>query len=415
MRILFLSHRLPYPPNKGDKIRSFHEIRYLSERHQIHLLAFPDPDESGEPENGLLEYCTAIEVFPLNRRRASLRSAAGALGSEPLTLSYFRSAALARRVEGLVESGDFDVVMACGSAMAQYAELAVGLPKLLDMVDVDSVKWEQYSQYASWPRNLIWRLEAKRLSGYESTLSETFDRIVLTTENEAEVFASISHGSQASVVRMGIDPDEASKVPTPKAEGPTLVFTGQMDYFANVDGVVHFVKETLPILRLKFPDLRFLIVGRSPSREILGLETLPGVTVTGEVDDVRPYLAEAWVFVAPLRIAQGVQTKVLEAMAMGLPAAVSHRVMAGLSDGGFRDGRDLLVGSDSRQTAMHIERLLEDEALRAELVENARTRLADAYSWPTNMRILEEHLEDLVRPKQERSCVLDNAPSQGQT
>lgn len=415
MRILFLSHRLPFPPNKGDKIRSFHEILHLSERHRIHLLAFPDPDESGEPENGLREYCSAVEVFPLNQQMARLRCVAGALGSEPLTLSYFRSSALARRVEELAESEDFDVVMACGSAMAQYAERADGLPKLLDMVDVDSVKWEQYSQYASWPRNLIWRLEANRLSRYESTLSETFDRIVLTTENEAEIFASISRGSQASVVRMGMDPDEAAKVSTPRADVPTLVFTGQMDYFANVDGVVHFANETLPILRQRFPDLRFLIVGRSPSREILGLETLPGVTVTGEVDDVRPYLAEAWVFVAPLRIAQGVQTKVLEAMALGLPAVVSHRVMAGLSDGGFRDGRDLLVGSDSRQTVMHIERMLDDEALRTELVESARTRLAEAYSWATNMRVLEEHLENLVRPRQERANVPDNASSQGRT
>ena len=408
MRILFLSHRLPFPPNKGDKIRSFHEIQHLSERHQSHLLAFPDPGESGEPENGLREYCSAVEVFPLNRQLARLRSIAGALGAEPLTLAYFRSSTFARRVEELVESESFDVVLVCGSAMAQYAERAVGLPKLLDMVDVDSVKWEQYSQYASWPRNLIWRLEAKRLSRYESSLAKTFDRIVLTTEKEAEIFASIAGGTQASVVRMGIDPNEAAKVSIPKADAPTLIFTGQMDYFANVDGIVHFTNETLPLLRLKFPDLRFLIVGRSPSREILGLGTLPGVTVTGEVDDVRPYLAQSWIFVAPLRIAQGVQTKVLQAMAMGLPVVASHRVMTGLSDGGFCDGRDLLVGSDSRQTAIHIERLLENETMRIELADNARSRLTDAYSWADNTRILEKHLEDLVRPDQAESHTLDN-------
>ncbi|MGB5160093.1 MAG: TIGR03087 family PEP-CTERM/XrtA system glycosyltransferase [Thermoanaerobaculia bacterium] len=397
MRILVLCHRLPYPPNKGDKIRSFHEIRHLAERHQIHLLSFADPDQSGTTEEGLREYCAAVEVFPLNRRAAQLRCLAGALGTKPLTLSYFRSLALARRVEELAGTAKFDTVMACGSAMAQYAERAAGIPRLLDMVDVDSVKWEQYSQHASWPKSFIWRLEARRLSRYESSLAESFDRIVLTTSNDAEKFSSIAHGAESSVVRNGIDLDIAREVRFPKAAAPTLVFTGQMDYFANVDGVVHFATKVFPILRANFPDLRFLIVGRSPTREVVSLSRLPGVRVTGEVDDVRPYLTESWVFIAPLRIAQGVQNKVLEAMAMGIPAVVSQRVMAGLADGGFRDGRDVLVAVDEQQTVIALERLLRDEKMRASLASSARSRLAASYSWAVNMNTLEQQLEELVQ------------------
>jgi len=370
---------------------------HLSERHHIHLLSFADPDETGRPEEGLREYCSAVEVFPLNRHAARLRSVVGVLGSEPLTLSYFRSSALARRLQELVQQEEFDVVMACGSAMAQYALRAKGIPRLLDMVDVDSFKWKQYSQYAAWPKNLMWQLEAKRLSRYESSLAETFDRIVLTTSNEAEIFNSITHSTEPLVVRNGIELNDMTGVRCQKAAVPTLVFTGQMDYFANVDGVVHFAEEVLPLLRAKFQDLRFLIVGRSPSREVLGLEKLPGVRVTGEVDDVRPYLAESWVFIAPLRIAQGVQNKVLEAMAMGVPAVVSQRVMAGLSDGEFRDGRDLLVASDAQETASCLERMLRDETLRVNLASSARSRLAESYSWSANMKYLEQQLEVLVQ------------------
>jgi sugar transferase (PEP-CTERM/EpsH1 system associated) len=317
---------------------------------------------------------------------------AGALGSRPLTLSYFKSPGLVRRLAEVTEAKKFDVVMACGSAMAQYAERIVGVPRLLDMVDVDSVKWDQYSQHAGWPRSAIWRLEAQRLSEYEALLTTTFDKIVLTTAQEVDFLRSISPDSTASVVRMGMDTGDSWKCRRTEAVVPTLVFVGQMDYFANVDGVVYFTKEVLPLLRAHFPELRFLIVGRSPSRRVARLGNLPGVTVTGEVEDVGPYLVESWVFVAPLRIAQGVQTKVLEAMALGLPTVVSERVMAGLADGGFQDGRDLLVASNGAQLASAIERLIRDAELRTKIGESARSRLDSAYSWNSNMRILEDDL-----------------------
>jgi sugar transferase (PEP-CTERM/EpsH1 system associated) len=290
--------------------------------------------------------------------------------------------------------------------MAQYAELAPQVPRLLDMVDVDSAKWSQYAQFSAFPRGLIWRLEARRLASYESRLKEVFDKIVLTTENEVAILESISPGAHAGVVRVGVDLKADGQSTTSRSQAPTLVFTGQMDYFANVDGVVHFAREVFPKLRAKSPDLRFLIVGRSPTREVVSLSRLPGVKVTGEVDDVGPYLAESWVFVAPLRIAQGVQIKVLQAMAMGLPAVVSERVMAGLADGKFQDGRDLMVATDDLQLEKALDELLRDEGKRRLLSASARSRLADRYCWEANMLALEHHLEDIARSYRRRlqSC-----------
>ena len=396
MRILFLSHRLPYPPTKGDKLRTFNEIQYLARRHQIHLLTFEDPDDLGAPDEELRRYCSEVEVFPLSPLKARLRCLKGLLGPRPLTTSYFDSSALAERVQELAVPEKCDVLVACGSGMAHYAELAPQVPRLLDMVDVDSVKWYQYSQYSGLARSFIFRLEARRLSSYESGLGEIFDKIVLTTESEVSTLESISPGSQAKVVRNGVNLGDDGQSTIPKSEVPALVFTGQMDYFANVDGVVHFSKQVLPRLKKKWPELRFVIVGRSPTAEVKELEMIPGVTVTGEVEDVRPFLSEAWVFVAPLRIAQGVQNKVLEAMAEGIPAVVSERVMAGLADGKFQDGRDLMVATDDLQLEKSLDELLRDERKRLKLATKARSRLAERYCWEANMLALEHYLEEIA-------------------
>jgi len=171
-----------------------------------------------------------------------------------------------------------------------------------------------------------------------------------------------------------------------------------MDYFANVDGVVHLSTQVLPRLKKRWLELRFVIVGRSPTAEVTELEMIPGVTVTGEVKDVRPFLSEAWVFVTPLRIAQGVQNKVLEAMAEGIPAVVSERVMAGLADGKFQDGRDLMVATDDLQLETALDELLRDEGKRRVLSASARSRLVGGYCRETNMVALEHYLEEIAQP-----------------
>jgi sugar transferase (PEP-CTERM/EpsH1 system associated) len=403
LRLLYLCHRVPYPPDKGDKIRAFNEIRSLSRRHRIHLLTLADAEV---PDLAPLEeLCERVEVFPVQRTGAYLRAALGIFSSRPLTLAFFDSAELRQRAEELARSERFDLVVAYCSAMAPYVEpfAQAGVPAVLDMVDVDSSKWAQYSQFAALPMRPVYALEARRLQEYEASLTDRFERIVLATGNETRMLKAFAPDAKAVTVPNGVDLDYFRPLDLPRSPHPTIVFTGQMDYFANVDGMVHFSRNLFPRLRQRFPDLELLIVGRSPAPAVRALDELPGVHVTGAVGDVRPFLARAWAFVAPLRIAQGVQNKVLEAMAMNVPVVCTDRVFAGLSEGGFRHGRDLLAASTDQGLEDSLAGLLGDAQARTRLAEQARRRLSLSYRWTANMDSFEEILVGAVRkPAQTR-------------
>lgn len=397
LRLLYLCHRVPYPPDKGDKIRAFNEIRSLSKRHRIHLLTLAD---SEVPDLAPLEQmCERVEVFPVQRSGGFLRAALGVFTPRPLTLAFFNSAELRQRAEELARNERFDLVVVYCSAMAPYAEpfAEAGTPAVLDMVDVDSAKWRQYSRYAPLPMRPVYALEARRLQEYEASLTERFERIVLATGNETRLLKAFAPEAKAATIPNGVDLDFFRPLDLPRSPHPTLVFTGQMDYFANVDGMVHFSRGVFPRLRQRFPELELLIVGRSPAPAVRALDELPGIHVTGAVGDVRPFLARAWAFVAPLRIAQGVQNKVLEAMAMNVPVVCTDRVFAGLSEGGFRHGRDLLAASTDRGLEESLASLLGDAQARAHLAESARRRLSLAYRWTSNMDRFEEILAGAVR------------------
>jgi sugar transferase (PEP-CTERM/EpsH1 system associated) len=395
LRLLYLCHRIPYPPDKGEKIRAYNQIRALSRRHRIHLLTLADgevPDLTP-----LQDLCERVEVFPLRRTGAWVRAALAALTpTRSLTLAFFDSAELRQRVEELARSERFDAVVVYCSSMAPYAE-PFDAPAVLDMVDVDSAKWEQYSHFAPLPMRPVYALEARRLRAYEASLAHRFERIVLATGNETRVLKSFAPEANAATVPNGVDLDFFRPFDLPRSPHPTLVFTGQMDYFANVDGMVHFSRHVFPRLRQRFPDLELLIVGRSPAPAVRALDELPGVHVTGAVGDVRPFLARAWAFVAPLRIAQGVQNKVLEAMAMGLPVVCTDRVFAGLSEGGFRHGRDLLAAATDEGLEESLASLLADPAAGVHLAQSARRRLSVSYRWTVNMDRFEEILAGVVR------------------
>jgi polysaccharide biosynthesis protein PslH len=413
LRILYLCHRVPYPPDKGDKIRAFHQIRHLARHNRVHLLTLADgPVPPLEP---LEEMCERVEVFPVGRRAAYLRAALGALGRRPLTLSFFDSAALHQRVKELAAGERFDAIVAYSSAMAPYVEPFGGVPAVLDMVDVDSAKWEQYSRFAPPLLRPVYALEARRLRTYEASLAERFERIVLATGNELRLYGSFAPGARSEAVPNGVDFDCFHPLDLPKAEKPLLVFTGQMDYFANVDGVSFFAREVLPRIRERIPAAEMVIVGRAPVPAVRALAELPGVSVTGAVGDVRPFLARAWAFVAPLRIAQGVQNKVLEAMAMNVPVVCSERVLAGLAEGGFEHGRDLLavpLAENSAEGAEAFARcvadLLEDAGLRGRLAAGARRRLAHGYRWPANLERFEEIVAAAVRPAAARAAEMES-------
>ncbi len=255
---------------------------------------------------------------------------------------------MARRVLAIRNETPPDLVFAYTAAMGPYAELCDGeLGKSIDLVDIDSAKWAHYAQERSAPLKWIFRTEAERLRRYERSISEIFDTILVTTERERNTLAELAPTAEPIVIRNGVDTSFFADNGQPKSPTPKVVFTGQMDYFPNEDAALHF-SEIFSALRKRNPELSFDVVGRSPSDRLQKLGEVAGITVTGEVPDIRPYLESAWIFVAPLRIARGVQNKVLEAAAFGLPIVCSSEVFKGLIDGGFRDGEHLVV-ADSEE------------------------------------------------------------------
>jgi len=403
MRILYLCHRAPYPPDKGDRLRAFHHLNHLAERHHVHLVTLADTPLAASRAAPLADICAEVEVFTRNPAVANVRSLLAVLGKGSLTHAAFRSRTLAARLAELAAEQTFDAVVAYCSSMAPYACLFQGVPRLLDLVDVDSAKWSQYSQVARFPMSRIYATEARRLRAYESSLHEHFNRIVVTTRQELDLLRTICPSADTTAVRNGIDLDYFRVDEPQKDKTPTLVFTGQMDYLPNVDGVIDFAHHVLPRVQQKLPDVRFLVVGRSPSTAVRALEKLPGIEVTGEVDDIRPYLARSWVFVAPLRVAQGVQNKVLEAMAVGIPVVCSARVFAGLADGEISGRQHLRVAHDHDQFAEATLELLRDGHLRRSLAEAGRRQLEYSYTWKSNCMLLDEALMTMVKTHRETS------------
>jgi sugar transferase (PEP-CTERM/EpsH1 system associated) len=394
-KLLFLPHRLPYPPNKGDKVRSYHLLRYLAERYRVFVGTFMDDPRDEQYIGKLREFCAGLEVVRLNPKLAKLRSLRGLLTGEALTLPYYRDAALARWVEQTVREQGIRTVVVFSSAMAQYVPRGMGLRVLTDFVDVDSAKWSQYAENKRWPMSWIYRREGKRLLAFERQVAERSEASFFVTEAEVALFRSLVPDCSARIeaVGNGVDhaffsPDASSASPYRPDEIP-VVFTGAMDYWPNVDAVNWFVVDILPALRKKLPTVRFYIVGMKPTaavRELAGEH----VVVTGTVPDVRPYLEHAGVVVAPLRVARGVQNKVLEAMSMGRPVVVARACAGGID---AEDGTHFSVAEDAAGFVERIVGLLQDPERLAAMGRAAREQILARYSWQAQLEYLGRYLE----------------------
>jgi len=337
--LLFLAHRIPYPPTKGDKIRSFHLLKYLSERYRVYLGTFIDDPADWQHVAAVRALCADacfIKLGPLAAKLGSLRC----FGSNrALTLGYYRKVALQRWVDTVLARGAITHALAFSGAMAQYIagpEYA-RLRRVIDFVDVDSVKWGQYGHHKAWPVNWIFRRESRTLLQFERSVAAHFDASVFVTPEEAALFRRLAPESaeRISAIANGVDTDyfdPAQALPDPyPPEQPVLVFTGAMDYWANADAVQWFAQAVWPTIRQALPEAGFYIVGTRPLPAVQQLAQLPGVRVTGAVPDVRPYLAHARAAVAPLRIARGVQNKVLEALAMAKPVLATTAALEGIA------------------------------------------------------------------------------------
>lgn len=331
MNILYLAHRVPYPPNKGDKIRALWEIKSLSASHNIDLFCFYDHDEDRHSMDALRPYCRECYVEPLFWWRSRAQALSAVIRKKPFSLAYFYSKSMAAQVKAAIATRRYDAILCFGSAMAGYVDGEFSVPGVLDMVDVDSAKWAEYAQNSILPLRWLWRQEARLLGDYERKAAETFARTLFCTDAEADLLRRTSPNGKIGVLRHMVDTVyfDPQKVEVPAhiaALQPYVLFAGSMDYSPNIDAVEWFYRNALPLMRREMPDLRFVIVGRNPSRAVRELaHDAAAVTVTGTVPDVRPYFRTAAATVAPMLLARGVQNKILESLAMGVPVAATSR------------------------------------------------------------------------------------------
>lgn len=380
-RLLFLCHRIPYPPDKGDKIRAWHLLRMLSERYRVSLATFVDEPADLRHRDTLAGVCE--ETLFIRRSRLSMRVIGlhGLVTGAPLTLACYASPRLRRWVRRRLEAGTTRVVAFSG-AMTAFVAGAENRVRVADLVDVDSAKWARYADGSRGPAAWLYRREARRLAVWERRVAADFDAALFVSEAERACFLRQAPGLAERVFALpnGVDTDYfRPDAVAPFDLGPAAsVFTGAMDYRPNVEAVTWFARQVLPRVQAAVSDATFTIVGSRPAAEVAALARLPGVTVTGRVADVRPYLAGARVAVAPLHLARGVQNKVLEAMAMACPVIGTPAALEGID---AREGIELRTAADEEAFAEAVVELLRDRDEAARLAAAARERVIARCGW----------------------------------
>ncbi len=384
--VLFLCHRLPWPPSKGDKIRSYHVLRRLAEHHRVYLGTFIDDPADWQYAGAVEAVCAGTCIRPLSPWRARRRALAALTRGEALTLGCYRDRAMQRWIDRVLSEHKPDLVLCYSSGVAPLVMRHPGLRRVMDFVDADSDKWRQYAQSRHGLARTVYAREARRLAAFERAIATQFDASLFVSEAEAAFFRKHTPAVAGKVhgIPNGVDAaywNPRRTYPDPYPEGArVVVFTGAMDYRANVHAVEWFARAVWPRIVERRQDARFCIVGSNPAPAVRALGRLPGIVVTGRVDDVRPYLAHAHVVTAPLRIARGIQNKVLEALAMEKVVLATPAAWEGIDDFAGREG----CITDSTETmAAEVLRWL-DQA-RPVRVPAARTMVQSRFDWARNL------------------------------
>jgi len=389
VKILYVCHRFPYPPKRGGKIRPFNMIRHLSQQHEVTVCSLARSPREAEEARGIAPYCKRFEIALVDDRVQALRMVARLPTPAPSSFGFFRSASLARTIDGLLATEKFDLVFVHCSSVAPYVSRHAATPKILDFGDMDSQKWLEYAQSKPFPLSAGYWLEGRKLVAEERRLARQFDLCTATTRAEWQTLEGYGTGTPSDWFPNGVDSDYFA----PDGESydaDTVSFVGRMDYYPNQECMFEFVASTWPIIRERRPDAKLLIVGADPSLAIRKLGERPGVQVTGSVPDVRPYVRRSAAMVAPLNIARGTQNKILEAMAMGVPVVTSEVAAGGVD---AVAGEHLFVAKDRAECAEAVLRLMADKSERARLAEAGRTRMLSNHTWRKSMQRLDGIIE----------------------
>jgi sugar transferase (PEP-CTERM/EpsH1 system associated) len=378
-KLLYLVHRVPYPPDKGDRIRAFHVLKHLAGRADLYVACLAD-EPVLETEAALRSCCTALKIVRLGNWARKLRAGLSLAVGGTATAGAFAAPALRQTLRDWTRDTAFDAVLASASSMAPYLQMAElrGVPAVVDLVDVDSQKWLDYAAAAKGPRRWLYQAEGHRLRRLERDLAGWACAVTLVSQAEADLYRSFCSAGRVHAVPNGVDLDYFQ--PQAQAAAPSCVFTGALDYRPNIDGLCWFCEQVWPRVYQKRPDAKLYLVGRKPAPAVRRLAGLDGVVVVGQVPDVRPHVAGAAVAVVPLRIARGLQNKVLEALAMARPTIVSPCCLAGL---GAEAGVHLLSASSPREWTDWILGLFDDPAWRRRLGLAGRSYVEQNHRWET--------------------------------
>ncbi|MDB6092091.1 MAG: putative Sugar transferase, PEP-CTERM/EpsH1 system associated [Gammaproteobacteria bacterium] len=396
MRILLLTHRIPFPPNKGDKIRSFNLLLYLSRRHEVYVASLIDDEQDLVHVRQLRKFVRGFVFEFIGRKLRPLLSTRGVLRRRSISVTYFYSSRLQSRIDALIDSVPFDCLFCSSSPMAEYVfrsrhaagKLRTAL-RVMDLIDIDSCKWRQYAHEAAFWKAWVYRLEATHLAEYEQRIARLFDHLFVVTEQERCQFPESTDASRLRALANGVDLEffTPQSLPVKQMAGTLLVFTGVMDYWPNVEGVIWFVQRILPQIQQSIPGARLYIVGNRPTPEVQKLAGSKGVWVTGYVQDIRDYLAAARVCIAPLRMARGIQNKVLEAMAMGKAVVSTVQAFEGIQ---AVAGEDIVVAEGEDEFARAVVGLLRDTGRAETIGAHARACMERHYRWDLNLGGLSE-------------------------
>lgn len=389
--LLFLAHRIPFPPDKGDKIRSYHILRWLSSRFKIHLGCFFDDAADLRHVNPLRDLCEEVFCLQLGRAQKTVRTISALALRRSVSESCYRDPRMKSWVSATLASHDIRDIFVFCSMMAPYVAVdRAGRHIVLDLVDVDSEKWASYARLARWPLRTLYDYEQRHVLGLERRVGAACDHLLFVSAAEADAFQQLAPelSRRVGYLENGVDldrfdPAQSFCCPFDGAAMP-IVFTGAMDYRANIDAVEWFARAVLPSIRRAHPRAEFWIVGGNPASAVRRLSRQAGIVVTGAVVDVRPYLAHADCAVAPLRIARGVQNKVLEAMAMAKPVVLTPAALEGLH---ATPGSEVLLASNGADFARCVSEILSG---RWEgLGRAARAHVGLHHRWTQNLKTLD--------------------------
>ncbi len=393
MKILFLCHRVPYPPDRGDRITTWHFLRHMLDAgHEVRLGCFSEEERDEESIAFLRTRCQQVAAPRMSRRWRKLWSLRGLLSGQALTVPFFADRRLGAEVDRWLAEWKPDLVYVYSSSMAQYVLGKKGVAKVMHFAELDSDKWRQYAAAGRGLAKWIYGREHRLLLQFEDAVARDFDLSIVVSEVERELFRDCIPGVDPFVLPNGVDVEHFATKGDAQREKHTLVFTGVMDYEPNVDGVQWFADACWPELKRDYPDAKLLIVGSRPVDSVKALAQRPGIEVTGRVPETPPWFDRASVAIAPLRLARGVQNKVLEAMSMALPVVSTTQASQGLGD---VPRGTLRVANDPAAMVAAIRELFDDPSRARREGHAAAAFVRERFGWPAMHARLDEKLRAL--------------------